>query len=567
MSEELGVDRIPLVVGVTGHRNIAAADEEPLRATFSRMLEQLKKDYPATPILVLSGLAAGADVLAAEEALAQSIPVIACLPMPVEMYEEDFSHSERARFRKVLARCARTTIVATPTDRKRGYAATGLYIAHYSHILVAFWDGLGSQGEGGTGDVVQSRMSGEVTQAKGVTDIRYPPDVGPVYQIVTPREGMPRPPEPYALHERFPERYSQDDLAARDFKVSLKHLDAYNADLVRYGGASGQGETPLRSLRDRTDAVANRLQKTTNFYLGLLFIFGFLGASAQKLNQPELVALNVAGIVLTFVFFFLARKNNYENRYQDYRALAEGLRVQEAWFCAGLTHELVDKSYLRMQQSELQWIRMALRCAYLIACEGTASAEPRPNDPVCREWIAGQWEYYEKKRLDQAARQRLITLISNVVIGFGTLMLLAASALLIVRSAFTPSGLGAPAARIVQMIPGHEGLRGIAAWIQADPSHLALLHNFQTVPITLGALAGVLLWQYSEKRSYAANARRYQRMYVVFDRARERLRNIGDADPAQAVTVIRELGQEALVEHADWLLARRDRPISIAHVS
>lgn len=567
MPEAISLDRVPLVVGVTGHRNVAAADEAPLRAAFGGLLNRLKSEYPATPLLVMSGLAAGADVLAAEEALTQSIPVIACLPMPVEMYEEDFSHAERARFRKVLARCVRTTIVATPTDRKRGYVATGLYIAHYSHVLVAFWDGLGSQGEGGTADVVQSRMTGELTQAKGLTDIRYPPDVGPVYQIVTPREGMPRPPEPYTLHERFPERYSQDDLAARDFKVSLQHLDAYNADLDKYGGASGQGETPLRSLRDRTDAVANRLQKTTNFYLGLLFIFGFLGASAQKLNRPELVALNVAGIILTFVFFFLARKNNYENRYQDYRALAEGLRVQEAWFCAGLTFELVDKSYLRMQQSELQWIRMALRCAYLVACEGEVFAEARPDDPICREWIDGQWTYYKDKRLDQAARQRLVTLISNVVIGFGSVMLVVASALLVVSNAFKPAVGGAMATRIVQIIPGHESLRGATSWIQGDASHLALLHDFQTVPITLAALAGVLLWQYAEKRSYAANARRYQRMYIVFDRARERLRNIGDADPAEAVTVIRELGQEALVEHADWLLARRDRPISIAHVS
>ena len=113
----------------------------------------------------------------------------------------------------------------------------------------------------------------------------------------------------------------------------------------------------------------------------MLFIGGFLGASAQILHS---LPGKVAGILITVVLYLLARKYNYENRYQDYRALAEGLRVQEAWFAAGLTNDPVDSSYLRMQQSELQWIRMALSCAYLLTRDEALTRRARRRTGLSR---------------------------------------------------------------------------------------------------------------------------------------------------------------------------------------
>ncbi|MFY9665349.1 MAG: hypothetical protein WAK19_12950, partial [Candidatus Cybelea sp.] len=72
---EIPGDRVSLVVGVTGHRDIAAGDEAALRAAFGQALQRLSANRAHTPLLVLSGLAAGTDSLAAEEALARNIPV------------------------------------------------------------------------------------------------------------------------------------------------------------------------------------------------------------------------------------------------------------------------------------------------------------------------------------------------------------------------------------------------------------------------------------------------------------------------------------------------------------
>jgi len=515
-STAIALDRVPLMVGVTGHRDVTASDEPPLRSRFSALLGEIAQTHPHTPLVVISGLAAGADMLAAEEAAARGIPVIAALPMPVERYEDDFSPDQRVRFHAMLARCARVTVVSDVADRTRGYVATGLFLVHYAHILVAFWDGMEGQGAGGTADVVRTRMTGETTHLEGVGDIPYLPDVGPVYQIVTPRADRARPAEPYSLKKHYPVRFGGDDSSEEDFDSALKHLDQYDADLAQYGREI-TGEPTLGTLRERTDRAANVLQKQTNFFLGLLFVFLFVGAAAQI--TTHLLTYKVGSIVIALIVYFIARRYDYENRYQDYRALTEGLRVQEAWYCAGLTTKLVDVCYLRMQQSEF--------ANYAEAC---------PTHATCLEWIDGQWSYYKNKRVDQARRQQLVSTISNAVLAVGAALF---------------------------VIAGGVSL-GDARWHFLPPGR-SDLSAFLTIPLPLAALVGTLLWQYSEKRSYAPNARRYQRMFVVFDRARTKLQAIGDLDTDAALAVIDDLGEEALIEHGDWLLSRRDRPISLAH--
>jgi hypothetical protein len=50
-------------------------------------------------------------------------------------------------------------------------------------------------------------------------------------------------------------------------------------------------------------------------------------------------------------------------------------------------------------------------------------------------------------------------------------------------------------------------------------------------------------------------------MFFVFDKALALLTNAKDNDE-EVRTIARELGREALAEHAEWLLLQRERPIS-----
>jgi len=522
---EIPTDRLSLVVGVTGHRDIAPADEAPLRNAFGGVLRELALECPHAPLVVLSGLAAGADSLAAEEALAQNIPVIACLPMPVAEYERDFSPEGLARFRSLLASCARVTV--TSPQRENGYVATGLYIVQYSHVLVAFWDGVDSRGKGGTSDVVDMRKTGRARSSGEIVSVPYLPDLGPVYQIVTPRLAGPRPAEAFALKPSYPQRYPNDTASESDFHLILGRIDLYNSDLAKTPEVVKTGD-PLNDLMERTDATANRLQNRTNFFRRFLFVCAFVAAAIQ-ITSEIWPPYKVFGLIVAFGAYGFARRYDYENRYQDYRALAEGLRVQDAWYCAGLSHHLADRSYLRMQEGELQWIRMALRSAYLALCAGGEPPGASPEHPNTIGWVDSQWHYYQGASRREYDKQRLVKRASTIALAVGF-----ASTIV--------SGL--------ILLSGH---------------HPPLVNYTLTVPLALTAMFSALSSHYLERESIEVNARRYERMFHVFDKAD------GDLEAArgnqhESESILVGLGRSALIEHADWLIMRRDRPMRVESV-
>ena len=83
-------DRLPFVIGVTGHRHIDPGTEPRLAAEVDAVLADLKGRLLETPLVMLCGMASGADLLCAERAIAAGVPVCALLPAPLERYERDF---------------------------------------------------------------------------------------------------------------------------------------------------------------------------------------------------------------------------------------------------------------------------------------------------------------------------------------------------------------------------------------------------------------------------------------------------------------------------------------------
>ena len=81
---------MPLVVAVTGHRDLLPAELPAIRGRVRALILELRDAYPDRAITLMSALAEGADRLAAEEALDIGIPLVAVLPMPREYYEQAF---------------------------------------------------------------------------------------------------------------------------------------------------------------------------------------------------------------------------------------------------------------------------------------------------------------------------------------------------------------------------------------------------------------------------------------------------------------------------------------------
>src|SRR5438552_6900008 len=97
----------PLVIGVTGHRDLRPEDVEPLEKKVKHIFTRLRGLFPYTPLLVLSPLAEGADRLVARVALQPDVGarLVAPLPMPKRLYEQDFETRESLEeFHQLLER-------------------------------------------------------------------------------------------------------------------------------------------------------------------------------------------------------------------------------------------------------------------------------------------------------------------------------------------------------------------------------------------------------------------------------------------------------------------------------
>ncbi len=107
----------PLVVGVTGHRDLREADLPPLREAVCAVLNTYRTNLPRTAITILSSLADGADRLVARVALERGCSLAAALPMPREEFKTTLKDdAARAEFDWLLAQCT-AQFVAPPLNR------------------------------------------------------------------------------------------------------------------------------------------------------------------------------------------------------------------------------------------------------------------------------------------------------------------------------------------------------------------------------------------------------------------------------------------------------------------
>jgi len=120
------------VFGCTGHINlnrIKGFNEEK----FCRNLSGFFKNNPDCSLLC--GLADGADMLFAEEALAAGVKLYAVLPCDREEFA--LEHEDAARYGAAIDRAE--SIIVRPSEPR--YVGVMNYIVRNCHTLLALWDG------------------------------------------------------------------------------------------------------------------------------------------------------------------------------------------------------------------------------------------------------------------------------------------------------------------------------------------------------------------------------------------------------------------------------------------
>ena len=427
---------LPLLIGVTGHRDPRDEDRGALGARVREVLAGLRERCPSTPLVLLSPLAEGADRLAAHVALAVGARLVVALPMRRELYEADFeTAASRAEFAALVERAehcfalpllagvSEADVVREPEARARQYAAVGAYIARHCHLLVALWDGDPEGGVGGTAQVVRFELEG-VPEPYGPP--RSPldePESQPVYQIVTPRRDRPRPERALEIVEHLPASWGDGASAAAGFARALGRVETFNRDALALGRtptrARDQSEAYLLPPEEASalpaglraarrcfavaDSLALHFQRRTLRALALIVGLAFASATLLLVyyNLPwdyhppserrELVVLHGLALLAAFLVYQTARRGDYQIKHQDYRALAEGQRVQFFWLLAGLDAS-AGEHYLHKQRTDLDWTRDAIRALHVANGAGvdtTTSAAERHRRPrlVLARWI------------------------------------------------------------------------------------------------------------------------------------------------------------------------------------
>lgn len=232
--------RLPLLFGVSGHRDLIIDDVPQLRDQLLQIFARFRAAYPHTPFRLLTPLAEGADRLTAEVALASEIGLLVPLPMEQQEYERDFTTAESlAEFRALLAMAESHWEIPIATNsgsesRTEKYAKVGDFIARNSHVLILLWDGRDNKKIGGTAWVKKRRehwVNAASDPLRGVVLLGY----GPTIQVVTPRTSGRWP-------RARPARIGELPPSAAEFAVTLSKCLSYKS------GGSRQKRPPLYQL-------------------------------------------------------------------------------------------------------------------------------------------------------------------------------------------------------------------------------------------------------------------------------------------------------------------------------
>ena len=163
---------IALNVGITGHR--ASVLTAPLLQTLEPVVDEVFRQLREAALRIQqdddefsssapaelrlhTGLASGADQLAAKSAHSSGYLVRAVLPFDPDEYRNDFAIGEElAEFERALD--AADEVVSLPgdrTDSDGAYVVVGESLIEAADVLIAIWDGEEGRGPGGTAHVVE----------------------------------------------------------------------------------------------------------------------------------------------------------------------------------------------------------------------------------------------------------------------------------------------------------------------------------------------------------------------------------------------------------------------------
>jgi hypothetical protein len=570
--------KIPFMIGIVGHRDLVASELPKIRVELSVLLKGLREDNPHVPLRLLCSMAAGADLLAADVAAELGIEIIALLPYARDLCRADLeTEEERSQFDRLcdLSDVAELSLPAgtSPADvehagvhRDRQLQRAGSLIARYSGLMVAIWNGVNTNHRAGTARTIQFRREGIMPTDELIVSphdvLLSPQDDDLNYEIRCSRTSHPSPRGVVALG------FNTDEGGAggkypKALRTTLARIADFNRDVDEFGiqiAAKGTRlSQPTASPTPKTLQYLDRLFTAADWlgsyhrrcftmalrarYL-LWACMAFLLITFKKDSVGGLAVIAIMGVLTVFLLGTLlavwAHRRSWHRKYLDYRALAEALRVDYYWEVAGVHNEFdgdfAHESFLQKQDVELQWIRNAMRAVSLQLAIHPCGNFSEGFPYVFANWVGddhptsgtGQMSYYRRRLHKLTHTIHVSEQIDRALLYGGLVLAIAFATDVVLRT------------QELYLLPGE--FRGNMLWA------LAL------VPVY-----AAIFEIYLNEKSDRALIRQYRYMYSLFSFAANELR--AAKNPERKLQILSSLGHACLAEHAQWILAHRDKRI------
>ncbi|SRR5579871_575663 len=571
--------KIPFLIGVVGHRDLVDAELPAIRAAIQGVLEDIVRCDADARVTLLCSMADGADLLAADVADSLGIPILALLPYAKDLCRADLANPrEQALFDRLLAGAERIELPLSPgmsaaqlakpgAARDRQFKRAGAIVARYSALLLAIWDGRDTEHHAGTARVVEFRRRGLVPTDETVMmpsdALLSAEDNDLMFEIRCSRASHPGGPGGVSVPGFTGAQVQAGESLPQALTTPLKRfaefnrdVDIFGAEIERHGrklsipspNPVAQNLTYLDRLFTAADWLGSHYRRcfrravTTRYVLWSLMAFLLVTFKHEKAESHA--AWSIFGVLGVFalggLFARWAHRRSWHRKYLDCRALAEGLRVDFYWEIAGVrgefSGEFAHESFLQKQDVELHWIRDAMRAVSLRLAMAPATHFEGGFAHAFAAWVGdddpvngtGQLHYYTQRA---AAAERTLRRWDRA-----THVLLAIGMTIALLFGFDAVGewFGRP------LLPSKA--REVLLW------GLAL----NTV---YAAVVEVFLSEMAER----SLVRQYRYMRSLFGVAARALRAPGSHE--HKLEILRSLGHACLAEHAQWILAHRDKRI------
>ena len=371
-------------------------------------------------------------------------------------------------------------------------------------------------------------------------------------------------------------------------------------------------------------------QKRLLFHLAFYSALFFALADDWQVDNDRLWWLRCVFFLLALlttslawlVYFWRVRKSEAGQRCDDYRAIAEGLRVQLYWTVCG-SGESVASNYLQRQRGELAWIRNVISSVAFPYEENrlyfrqlSFGSQLAVLERIRVQWLEEQTRFFEKSVTRLTAAKATCSEVSKNLLWTGFLLTIHLFGAPWLNPTSLPAGKGdwcvgagglllglawlwrrrgerrSNAKGVEVLSPTREHRNQVTSYLLVAASCLCSIgiglllgqsrwwmpdaNKVTGILKTVALASGALLGAWMSVNFFTENIHRYTSMISLFEGASQRLKEHlqsieaasedekGQAHQKSVIDIQRMLiavGKEALVENAEWLMVHRTRPL------